>query len=45
MPIVEAFLEKNEYGLIGYQDGIVLLERSTPSEPTLLAAWQAYRQE
>lgn len=45
VPIVEAFLEKNEYGLIGYQDGILLLKRDTPSDPTVKKAWQVYRQD
>ncbi|GFE71083.1 DUF2079 domain-containing protein [Chroococcus sp. FPU101] len=44
VPTVEAFLDKNEYGLIGYQDGVILLKRSTPDDPILLSQWQAFRQ-
>jgi uncharacterized membrane protein len=40
---VDKFLERR-YGLIDFQDGVVLLHRQTASSPVALANWTAYRQ-
>lgn len=44
VPVVEAFIQQNQYGVIGYQNGVILLKRNTPSDPTLLSQWQEFRQ-
>jgi uncharacterized membrane protein len=38
-------LLNRRYGLVGFKDGVALLQFKAASEPTALAAWSAYRQE
>jgi hypothetical protein len=37
---IQTLLDLNLYGIVDYQEGIVLLKRDTPSNPTALSAWQ-----
>jgi hypothetical protein len=44
MRVINRMLNRQNYGLIDFQDGVLLLKRKTKSDPGALAAWQAYRQ-
>jgi uncharacterized membrane protein len=37
---IQTLLDLNLYGIVDYQEGVVLLKRDTPSNPTALSAWQ-----
>lgn len=39
----QTLTQKQEYGLIGFADGVVLLKRGQPSQPQALQAWQNYQ--
>lgn len=45
VPVIDQILGNQEYGLVGYQNGVLFLRRGATSEPTAVAAWQTYRQE
>lgn len=40
LPRLNQLVESNRYGLLGLQDGVVLLKRGQPSPPDLLNAWK-----
>jgi hypothetical protein len=33
------------YGIIGFQDGVILLQHAVPSSPESVTAWSVFRQE
>jgi len=37
-----AEMAAGDYGIIGFENGLVLLQRGVPSEPEALAGWEAY---
>lgn len=41
---VDKFIERR-YGVVGFADGVVLLQDKATSDPEALVAWTAYRQE
>jgi uncharacterized membrane protein len=41
---LDRLLRAERYGVQGFVDGIVFLQRATPSQPQALADWQAYRE-
>ncbi|MEX0268279.1 DUF2079 domain-containing protein [Leptolyngbyaceae cyanobacterium UHCC 1019] len=40
---IDNLLAQNQYGIQAFQDGIVLMQRSKPSQPEALAQWKAIR--
>jgi uncharacterized membrane protein len=44
VPFVDRLLETGEYGAIAFDDGAVLLQRETASDPAVLSAWMGYRE-
>lgn len=42
---VNQMLRQNEYGLVDFQDGVLLLHQGAESTPAAIAAWRSYRQE
>jgi uncharacterized membrane protein len=44
VPAIERLLERR-YGIVGFRDGVVLLQRRTPSQLEAQTAWLAFRQE
>lgn len=45
LPRLDRLIAGNAYGLIGFKDGVVLLQRRSEANPEALAAWMAYRQQ
>ncbi|MGJ3249214.1 MAG: hypothetical protein ACFE0I_24460 [Elainellaceae cyanobacterium] len=45
VPPIDRLLNKNQYGVVGFEDGIVLLQRGEESDPQALAQWRSLRQE
>jgi hypothetical protein len=45
VPAIDRLLNTQRYGLIGFADGVVFLQRGTPSDAAALTAWTAYRQQ
>lgn len=43
VPAIDEVVTAQKYGVRGVQDGIVLLQKSTDSEPTAMAAWLSLR--
>lgn len=42
--VLDQVLSQKRYGVIGVQDGVVLLQQGVPSEPAALATWVQLRQ-
>jgi uncharacterized membrane protein len=45
VPAIERMLQRGQYGMVDFQDGIAFMRRGTDSNPAALTAWTAYRQE
>ncbi|MGB7520254.1 MAG: DUF2079 domain-containing protein [Spirulinaceae cyanobacterium] len=45
VPIIEQILVEGNYGLIGYEDGVILLQKGVSSEVEALAGWQGFLQD
>ncbi len=43
--LIEQMLGSRTYGVIGFADGVILLQTGQDSEPEALAAWRNFRQE
>ena len=43
--VIERVYANGDYGIKGFKDGVILMQRDTESDPAAVAAWQAYRQE
>ena len=43
LPIVQALLDSEDYGIIAATPGVFLLQRDTPSDPAALREWQAFQ--
>jgi len=42
VPFINSLIDSGQYGLINSRDGLVLLQRNTPSDPQALTDWQAF---
>ena len=45
VPILDQFTVTNEYGVIGFEDGVILLQKGVKSNPEALENWQKFRKE
>jgi uncharacterized membrane protein len=45
VPAIDELLEQASYGMVGCQDGVILMQKGIPSHPDSLSAWRAFRQE
>ncbi|MBE9178329.1 DUF2079 domain-containing protein [Oculatella sp. LEGE 06141] len=45
VPAIDRLLNNQRYGIVSFQDGVVLLQRATNSNQASLDAWLQYRQE
>ncbi|MEB3282038.1 MAG: DUF2079 domain-containing protein [Lyngbya sp.] len=45
VPILNQFTATNEYGVIGFEDGVILLQKGAKSNPEALENWQQFRQK
>ena len=45
LPLIEQISNSGEYGIIGFNDGVVLLKKGVASEPETLKNWKAFFQE
>jgi len=45
VPAIEQILAQGNYGIIDFQDGVMLLKQGVTSESTALSAWQNFREE
>ena len=41
-PLLVQVVQNDRYGVVGFQQGVVLLEKNKPSNPEALEAWNAY---
>jgi hypothetical protein len=42
IPVIDELLTQGRYGMLGYQNGIVLLRQGVESEAVALAAWKDF---
>ncbi|WP_413165481.1 DUF2079 domain-containing protein [Capilliphycus salinus ALCB114379] len=45
VPILDQFTATNEYGVIGFEDGVILLQKGATSDPEALESWKQFRKE
>jgi uncharacterized membrane protein len=45
VPAIDELLGQDSYGVIGYRDGIVLMQRGVSSDAVALSGWEVFRQE
>jgi hypothetical protein len=45
VPLIDQITSQGEYGIISYNDGVVLLRKGAVSVPDALKNWQIFRQE
>lgn len=43
--LIERVTENGEYGITGFNNGVILLQRGVPSHGEAIAAWSVFRQE
>ncbi|NEP01529.1 MAG: DUF2079 domain-containing protein [Symploca sp. SIO2E9] len=43
--VIDQIISNGEYGITGFQEGVILLQKETISNPEARAAWLAFRQE
>ncbi|MGK7949578.1 MAG: DUF2079 domain-containing protein [Xenococcaceae cyanobacterium] len=43
-PLIDTVTSNNEYGIIDFNNGVILLKKDAESNPEAMAAWQAFRQ-
>ncbi|MER3494606.1 MAG: hypothetical protein C4323_21535 [Mastigocladus sp. ERB_26_2] len=44
-PLIDQLINNGEYGIIGFQDGVILLKKAASSDTQAKAAWLQFRQE
>lgn len=44
VPLIKNLVAQNQYGIVAWEDGVILLQQGVPSKPELLAAWQQDQQ-
>ena len=42
---IDQITRNSEYGITGFKDGVILLQRQVASEPSAVKLWQTFRQE
>ncbi|MEB3355591.1 MAG: DUF2079 domain-containing protein [Synechococcales bacterium] len=45
IPRLDRLIERRQYGLVGFAEGVVFLQRDAATNPEALVAWTAYRRE
>lgn len=45
VPVIDQLSNTEEYGIIGFRDGVILMQKGVVSQPTALAAWKSFRQK
>ncbi len=45
VPLIEQFTASGEYGIIGFNDGVILMHQGEVSNPEAVANWSQFRQE
>ncbi|MCU0534686.1 MAG: DUF2079 domain-containing protein [Hydrococcus sp. Prado102] len=45
VPAIDELLGQDSYGIVGYQDGIVLMQRGVVSDADALSGWEVFRRE
>ncbi|ERT04715.1 hypothetical protein M595_5325 [Lyngbya aestuarii BL J] len=45
IPILDQFTATNEYGIIGFKDGVILFQKGADSNPQAVENWNQFRQE
>jgi uncharacterized membrane protein len=45
VPAIDKLLGQDSYGMVGYQDGIVLMQRGVVSDANALSGWEVFRRE
>jgi uncharacterized membrane protein len=45
LPMIDTFLNQKTYGIVGLEDGVILLQRNATSSPEFLQRWAELRQE
>ncbi|MBD2042142.1 DUF2079 domain-containing protein [Microcoleus sp. FACHB-672] len=45
VPVIEQVTGNGEYGIVGFKDGVIFMQKGTATEPAAVAAWQAFRKE
>ncbi len=43
IPTINALSSSNQYGIVGFRDGVILLQRGASSDPDALAKWEAFQ--
>jgi hypothetical protein len=43
--LIDRVLGNQEYGIVGFNDGVILLQKGAVSDPASVTAWLAFRQE
>jgi len=43
--LIDRVLGNQEYGIVGFNDGVILLQKGAASDPASVTAWLAFRQE
>ncbi len=44
-PIIEQLSSSGEYGIVGFQDGVILMQKGAVSEPNSVTEWKAFREQ
>ncbi|MDJ0736956.1 MAG: DUF2079 domain-containing protein [Nostocaceae cyanobacterium] len=44
IPLIEQMSANQEYGIIGFADGVILMQKQAPSKPEAVSAWLAFRE-
>ncbi|MFY7803641.1 MAG: DUF2079 domain-containing protein [Limnoraphis robusta] len=45
VPIIDQFTATNEYGMIGFENGVVLMQKAATSNPQALENWNLFQKE
>lgn len=45
VPLIDRLSSSREYGIVGFQDGAILMRKGAASNPAPTAAWASFRQE
>ncbi|MFE1748148.1 DUF2079 domain-containing protein [Coleofasciculus sp. H7-2] len=45
VPTIDRLSGSGEYGIIGFKDGVILMQKGVASNDQAIAAWQAFRQQ
>ncbi|OCQ97876.1 hypothetical protein BCD67_01725 [Oscillatoriales cyanobacterium USR001] len=44
-PLIDLLSNSGEYGIIAFQDGVILMKKGIPSESEAVTSWKSFRQE